>query len=331
MRTPVVAVAVLALAAAACSEPAPSEPPVETSTPAASVAEGEFLAALLGPYRPAPIPVSESLTATLGAACAGADGGGLGVDAAALPVAVVDARGESRAIVILADEHAAVLCAARIGRDGASATIEAGPARLAPDAVAPIDDDGLTITGHTDSGAPDHTTLLYGRVGRAASKVIAGFDDEAEVVASMSNGWYATWWRTTRSAATVAAVDRQNVAIRRAPLPDEPVEGRVSAATWWVDPDAGSPARDATMIPAIIQERECASGRNPEGRVAEPQVSSAADAVLVTIWVRLAPGPQDCQGNPTFPLSIDLKEPLGDRRLLDGSSQPPRDATVPAG
>jgi hypothetical protein len=47
-------------------------------------------------------------------------------------------------------------------------------------------------------------------------------------------------------------------------------------------------------------------------------------------WVRRLPGNQECPRNPDLPVEITLPEPLGDRKLVDGSTIPPRDATVPA-
>ena len=104
----------------------------------------------------------------------------------------------------------------------------------------------------------------------------------------------------------------------------------VGPAAWWLDPDAPAPGPDATVIPALIREQACASGATPEGRVLPPEIYYATGAILVIVKVRHRPGGQDCQGNPAFPIEIQLAEPLGERKLLDGSEQPPRDATVPA-
>lgn len=57
------------------------------------------------------------------------------------------------------------------------------------------------------------------------------------------------------------------------------------------------------------------------------QVASVGRCLLIT--VANVPGGADCPGNPTFPITITLPSPLGDRGLFDGSVVPPRDATIP--
>lgn len=101
----------------------------------------------------------------------------------------------------------------------------------------------------------------------------------------------------------------------------------IGPATWWLDPAAGPPGQEATELSAIIQEQSCASGQSPEGRVLAPAIVYGADAITITIAVRVIGG--DCQMTPEFPLTIQLAEPLGDRALLDGSVFPPRDASEP--
>lgn len=54
----------------------------------------------------------------------------------------------------------------------------------------------------------------------------------------------------------------------------------------------------------------------------------ADDSVTVTFAVRPRLGAQECPSNPETPFVLELPEPLGDRSLRDGSSVPPRDATV---
>ena len=101
----------------------------------------------------------------------------------------------------------------------------------------------------------------------------------------------------------------------------------VGRATWWLDPASGPPGRDATELSAIIQEQSCASGQSPEGRILAPAIVYGADAITITIAIRIKGG--DCQMTPEFPLTIQLAEPLGARALLDGSVFPPRDASGP--
>ncbi len=106
-----------------------------------------------------------------------------------------------------------------------------------------------------------------------------------------------------------------------------PADGQAQPAVWWVAPGETLGAT-TTTIKAILNERACASGQSPEGRVQEPVIEYTAEAVTVTISVAGRGGVQDCPSNPEFPITITLTEPLGDRALLDGGSIPPRDATT---
>jgi hypothetical protein len=101
----------------------------------------------------------------------------------------------------------------------------------------------------------------------------------------------------------------------------------IGRATWWLDPAADPPGQEATELSALIVEQSCASGQPPVGRVLAPAIVYGADAITITIAVRVIGG--DCPSNPAFPLTIQLAEPLGDRALLDGSVFPPRDASAP--
>ncbi len=104
-------------------------------------------------------------------------------------------------------------------------------------------------------------------------------------------------------------------------------EGQPEPAVWWVAPGETHGAT-TTIVKAILNERACASGQSPEGRVQEPVIEYTAESVTVTISVTSRGGAQDCPSNPDFPMEITLAEPLGERVLLDGGSIPPRDATT---
>ena len=97
-------------------------------------------------------------------------------------------------------------------------------------------------------------------------------------------------------------------------------------ARWWVDPSGLPLDPTTTVIPAILVERECASGQSPEGRVLPPEIEYGDDEIVISFEIVRREGDQDCQGNPEFPVEIVLREPLGDRALVDGFDG--RDATV---
>ena len=322
------------VAVAACGPTVPSPSPTmapESDAPPPSVDTG--LSVLTGPWRPAPVEVDPGLVTAIESVCKNQADPALEASLENVPVALVDARGDSLVSLILADDHVAFECRVKVENLGGvpTTTILVPPTRLVPDATVPAEDGSIRVISHNrvdeDTGA---RSILIGRVGSDAAGVIAGFPDESEVEASMAGGWYAAWWPGVVEPNAIAAVDRQNVAIAGVPTPETEIQGRVGPASWWVDPAAAPLPPDVTAIPALISEEACASGQPPEGRVLEPQVFSSETAVLINIWIRRQLTGQDCQSNPVVPLEITLPEPLGGRQLLDGSDVPPRDATVPA-
>jgi hypothetical protein len=108
----------------------------------------------------------------------------------------------------------------------------------------------------------------------------------------------------------------------------QPTDAAVPAR-WWVDGDTLPLEPEATLIEGFIRERSCAGGQSPVGRVAKPSIDYRPDAVIVTFVVLALACEHDCGGNPAFPVVVTLAEPLGARSLLDGSEDPPRDATTP--
>lgn len=109
----------------------------------------------------------------------------------------------------------------------------------------------------------------------------------------------------------------------------EPSGAAAGAATWWVDTTLIPLAPETTEIKGFVMETACASGQSPEGRVNDPVIEYGAESVTVTFTIVSPPGDaQDCPSNPEFPVTVTLTEPLGERELLDGGSNPPRDATT---
>jgi hypothetical protein len=157
------------------------------------------------------------------------------------------------------------------------------------------------------------------------------FNDETETVAVVQNGWYLAWWPAPKDPGGIVSANNRNEVQDSVEGPTDSVEGRVSAAAWWVDTAALPVTAKATTVRGIVRERVCASGQSPRGRIRAPVVAAGASEVTVTVWIARQPGDQDCPGNPEVPLTIDLGEALGTRALLDGGSTPPRDATVRPG
>ena len=71
-----------------------------------------------------------------------------------------------------------------------------------------------------------------------------------------------------------------------------------------------------------FQERHCASGKPPEGRILAPDIVLGDDAITITFGVTPRPGGQDCPGALPSRYVVELPEPIGLRELRDGYSYP---------
>ncbi|MBA3266073.1 MAG: hypothetical protein H0T14_06840 [Nocardioidaceae bacterium] len=83
----------------------------------------------------------------------------------------------------------------------------------------------------------------------------------------------------------------------------------------------------ATKVPVGVTERECTTGRNPDPFLQEPSVVETERAATVYRTTTGPDGDQSCPGNPPVKRLLELREPLADRALLDGSTWPPSPAT----
>jgi hypothetical protein len=101
--------------------------------------------------------------------------------------------------------------------------------------------------------------------------------------------------------------------------------GAVTASWAWGSPDRPGPTTQT--FDALVTERSCASGQSADGRIVGPIVVTTADLVLVVFGTHPRPGSQDCQGNPSSRVHVDLGAPLGTRQLLDGGHLPFGDPT----
>ena len=99
-------------------------------------------------------------------------------------------------------------------------------------------------------------------------------------------------------------------------------------ATFELTPDNPPDPADTTLQ-VLATERACASGQIPSGRDVVPVVVETSGAVEIIVLVESPVGDQDCQGNPAFPLSVDLDAPLGDRMIRDAALYPVEDRPWP--
>jgi hypothetical protein len=94
------------------------------------------------------------------------------------------------------------------------------------------------------------------------------------------------------------------------------------ASTWVqvrasVEPDPAS-----TKVSVEVSEIECVSGRDPRPFLQVPKVVEDDQAVTVYWTSEMTLDGANCLGNPWVKQTLQLTEPLGDRKLLDGSRWP---------
>lgn len=87
---------------------------------------------------------------------------------------------------------------------------------------------------------------------------------------------------------------------------------------WQLDPDVPEPGPDATTVHVLANERACASAQAMGDRLNEPVVLADESLISITFSVVPLDGDQECPSNPSTAVEVDLGEPLGDRRLVDG-------------
>ncbi len=102
-------------------------------------------------------------------------------------------------------------------------------------------------------------------------------------------------------------------------------------AEWILDPAAPAPGPDATTFTVLVTERTCTGGKPMGGRLQAPSIIYGNDVVLVVFTARPLEGDGfDCPGNPSTRAVVQLREPLGERRLLDAGFFPPAEPVAPA-
>ena len=90
----------------------------------------------------------------------------------------------------------------------------------------------------------------------------------------------------------------------------------------WVKVSSDAVPTDATELEVGVMERGCASARDPLPHLHEPEFVVDDESITV-YWTIEPPGAANCPSNPTARTTMTLPEPLGERRLLDGSRWPP--------
>ena len=105
----------------------------------------------------------------------------------------------------------------------------------------------------------------------------------------------------------------------------------LSRTTWTLDPDVPAPAADATTFTALVTETECTSGQAMGARLLPPSITYGEEEVLVVFAAQpqISKGFATCPSNPPARVVVELREPLGDRRLLDAGVFPPAEPVAP--
>jgi hypothetical protein len=104
----------------------------------------------------------------------------------------------------------------------------------------------------------------------------------------------------------------------------------LNLATWVLDPDVPPPGAGATTFTALVSERTCTGGKPMGARLQPPSITYGPDAVLVVFGARPLEGDSfDCPSNPSTRVVVQLREPLGERRLLDAGFFPPAEPVAP--
>jgi len=92
-------------------------------------------------------------------------------------------------------------------------------------------------------------------------------------------------------------------------------EQSVSFPAWWVIDPSWIPTAESTSVRLIVEEKQCASGISPEGRI-EAAVSYSETEVAITVRVNTVGGDANCPSNFPTPFTVQLTEPLGDRAIV---------------
>lgn len=96
----------------------------------------------------------------------------------------------------------------------------------------------------------------------------------------------------------------------------EPPSG-VSVVEWAIDPRAEPLGAESTTVAVLATESACASGEAMGDRLNVPVVTYTDDAVLLQLTAERRAGYQECPGNSSQRVEIELTERLGDRIVVD--------------
>ena len=93
--------------------------------------------------------------------------------------------------------------------------------------------------------------------------------------------------------------------------------------SWELNPDYPVPGPDATEIEVLVHGTYCSSGEPPLERIRDPLVSyGRSRLVIATVEAPPGGGFHTCEGTPPSEFTFTLREPIGNRIVLDGVHLP---------
>lgn len=97
----------------------------------------------------------------------------------------------------------------------------------------------------------------------------------------------------------------------------------IGPANWYLNPTHPEPTAESTEIHVWVREHACNSGELIGDRLIGPEVREARDEVVISFSAERPTGAQTCFGGVGDAVAVTLSAPLGDRRLVDGGTDPP--------
>jgi hypothetical protein len=92
----------------------------------------------------------------------------------------------------------------------------------------------------------------------------------------------------------------------------------IRASSWQLDEAVDLKPED-TVLRICVTEQTFAGGRRADGRVLAPDLYESEHELVLTMYVRPAPGFQTRSPNPETPVRVALADPVGQRELIDGA------------
>lgn len=149
-------------------------------------------------------------------------------------------------------------------------------------------------------------------------RIVVLSEDDAVFLLPATPDEGSTFWN-----ASFHRADSSWVYVRSGQCDAKPWFEGIEVAYWELAPGE-QPGPDSRTLRVLVYEQACASGNSPEGRIVRAAVTYLEDSVIVILGTKPLPGPQMCGGpHPPAEFSVELREPLGDRQLLDGCVLPP--------